>query len=284
MSSSVKARYLWTKLKDIIDNNSYMQVSLRLALRRTGENTEFCYGRLDLEDRASSESSSYDFGNLLLIQRIFKPSDLEGIIVQLTAGTLSFDSHPIKIHDGERTLMDYDFVPSGSSWNLVEVDRPTTVFIVRSSDSRQIPNETVRSQGDLPYYPSTFDAMAAFMNFTHNPYSPGFVITVPETRAWIKELSISGRQLTLSIDGSDSNNSDLVCKFYHSKGGLRETSNAIPLKQAQATYEMTFESDTIDAALVSKGSGRILDKKTVRGLFPSQRGRKMPMVLCHLML
>jgi len=47
---------------------------------------------------------------------------------------------------------------------------------------------------------------------------------------------------------------------------------------------MTFESDTIDAALVSKGSGRILDKKTVRGLFPSQRGRKMPMVLCHLML
>ncbi|NWG37825.1 helix-turn-helix domain-containing protein [Nitrososphaera sp.] len=252
----------------------HSHIMIRLALdNRNGNPNTFCFGKIDFIPQSMTlDDVTYDYGNFRLIRRTVPIDQLTNIIGQIQSGALTIDGTPINL-DRTGGRDSHRFIPSESNWGVIDADGPQHVIFTGAGGNRQVPYDSLESRPGTPHYTTKIQAVVDFMGLRQIAQSTSeLILSVHELRGKIAKLEIVGKNLTVEVNGTATDES-LYVQFYCRKGEKKSDATLdIPVSSRKATYSVPFEPDLVNAILVRKGTNEILDEKHLGGWIPGQGG------------
>jgi hypothetical protein len=144
---------------------------------------------------------------------------------------------------------------------------------IDSNTTRQLPYDALSKIG-LPLYPNGSEAVTTFFGLKRSRdwqnLSRNFDIIVPDFRARITSLRISGNRITVKVETKALRESALRAKFFCRNENHTYTSEDLPFEKGQATFITEEASFIIEAHILSIIDGETIDHKGFDYRYPSR--------------
>jgi hypothetical protein len=181
-----------------------------------------------------------------------------------------FPEIPIKV-----PIYKFDSIPTGGHYVS---DRWPMLFTSQSIDgttTRQLPYDPLSKLG-LPLFPNGTEAVKSFFSLKRlsdwQQLNNLFEVRVPDFRARIKSLRLSGNRVTLEVETRESSESDLRAKFYCKTEDLEYVSDDLVLENGQATFTADKEPLMVEAHILSIVDEDSIDRRSFDYRYPSKDG------------
>lgn len=269
MRTRVDIKSLVTEMTEKV---GYSHIMVRLAMdNRARDPNVFCFGKIDFIDESGKEPDvTYDYGNFKLVRKTFPISHMKQLLIEIDSGIISVDALQVNL-DKRDINYTYEFVPSQSTWHVIEADGPQHCIMVEAGSNESVPYDPLESRPGTPHYGTKIQAVMDFMELAQlSQFKSELIVVLHELRGRMN-LEIEGKQLKGIIDGK-AKDDELYVKFYCRKGDRhRDATTDIVVKNRVATYTTSFEPDKVHSILCYKPTNEILDEKELGG-WSTRRG------------
>lgn len=200
-----KTNSYWDELFSLVDKGGkyYNQCLVRIAWNYYNEREKFCLYKIEFTSAniKGNHHLKYNYGNFRLVKRSLSISDARKLLSIIKSGKMEIDEDT---HDISFISLSQQFLASGSIYESVEVDWPTHYCSCSLAPPfREIVSRRLDPAPELPLYSSNVDAVTTFLDLYDNPqypFSSRIVIMIPDLRARITELRITGKELSVFIE------------------------------------------------------------------------------------
>jgi hypothetical protein len=257
-------------LQLLIKEQKYSYLTARVAIYKFEDRRELIFGRIDFfkePDLPVTEVLYYDTFELWNI--VYEISEVDQVLSELDSNIVAVEKEKLTL-SASNTNRRIVKVPSGHPYWMLDSEVP--YFLVKLRIDGQVMNEEIEARPGLPYYPDIAEALRQYMNLAELPFNKEFAIILPETRSYITQLRIVGKEIIMTREHSGQDE-QFVAKFTCSRGKtIHDSSEDVTFKDNQAKFQCKFEPDTVRAALVHRRTMEMIDRKEFRGLYTTQRG------------
>jgi hypothetical protein len=212
-------------------------------------------------DRVTNETLEYD--NMVLIRKRISVDNTIAVIEKaLDFSILTFAKYKFEFK-GSFSLSER--IPSIQKWGYLISEWPRLYTNINLTVNSSLPIYPLAKLGK-PLYPDGRKAMLDFLELKGASVNYELIIQVPDYRARITNMTISGNKVKIDIESKIS--SPLFAKFYadSSEAGnpsspdlYRMTSGDIEVKADQAEFEFDKRFDYTLAVLISGDNGELID-------------------------
>jgi hypothetical protein len=249
----------------------YDKSRIKAVLFREKESTYLYYADVNFlqKNDNSSKDEIHDYGNVVLINWHINIDELKEFINALGNGTIRIKNiNDIKLSGA----FDDDCLHISSRNRYAGVYNEWPFWFGRFSAAQ---NPSVHFSGmhdhltalGHPAYPDIMEATQAFLNLEYSPNvnTPiGIMFKVPDFRARINTLEIAENQIKVTTEQREMKKEDLVVQLFCKKSEKNShTSQDIELDESgTAQYNLPFKPDFVEAYLLEKKKGEMIDVKT----------------------
>lgn len=229
-----------------------------------------------MKEEASSEQTTYDYGNFVLTKRILEIQDALSLLRSVFESQIlklnGLPEIPLKVHLGETR-----FVQSCSHHGYISSEWPMLYSYSRIDDSTRgnIPQDSLSKLG-LPLFPSGMEAINVFfeLNLPTDWYTleSRIELLVPDYRARIKNLRLAGNRVTLEEETKEIDNKDTLAKFFCKSENKSYTSKDLPIANGYVTFVTEDEPVQVEAHILSATDGETIDKRSFDYRYPTREG------------
>lgn len=264
LDSSSEARY--AEILDILSKNKAHLSGAMIGFTFDKRNDDLrpCYGVIYFlhEKDVELPDLEYDYDNYLIIRKTVSYDEATQFLSQL------FTDDQILINDKNVTVMGnlrrnrqirgiHKLGSKRSDWPY-----HYSVFSVNDEFTGYIGDE-LGTKLNYPVYPSGKEATQDIFDLVVGEYSDvsnNIEILIPDYRASIKNLVLSGKTIHVDITALASDPKDLITKFYIETDSETITSDEIEVIDSRSSFHTNSEPVKIEVHLFSKSTGEVLDK------------------------
>ncbi len=266
------------KFLSVIDNRKSMleKAVLYIALVKNESNIwVVSYGLLTFIGKGDPVASDQklDYGNFVLIKKFMAIPEAINLMHSV------FEKNLLKIDDYPEIPIKVPFyetisIPSqGYYQSSLQYPMILASHSIDSNTTRQLPYDALSKIG-LPLYPNGSEAVTTFFGLKRSRdwqnLSRNFDIIVPDFRARITSLRISGNRITVKVETKALRESALRAKFFCRNENHTYTSEDLPFEKGQATFITEEASFIIEAHILSIIDGETIDHKGFDYRYPSR--------------
>jgi len=212
-----------------------------------------------------------DYGNFVLVEELITLDDLIGTIRKLPEkGTTSVTIGDYEVQvQVENLLQDSYKYDSGTEY--LQVGWFYEKYQYRSQ-SQHYSSEPIVTP-DLPLFPDSRTAIEKFIGIDFSHYSEpyGIILCLPNYGAKIEEVNIGSKEIRVKVQAKTEKIENIVGKIYCRKDGETKQED-IAFEAETASIAIGLMPDFFNLALVSKGSGEILDTRRFYSSWELPRG------------
>lgn len=213
---------------------------------------------------AIGEAQDLDYGNFVLMKRFMpvqESMDLLRAILQRKI--LKLDGYPeIPVKLSFWPLQTY---PSGKhGYSSLQWPRLYGSTAIESETTRQLPYGPLSKLGQ-PLYPSGTDAVAAFFDLPFSAIRQNcncLELSIPDYRARIKNLKLSGKRVTLEVETKFLKSEALRAKFFCRGESSTYTSGDLIFEKDKVIFECKEEPFIVNASILSEVDGETIDGRS----------------------
>lgn len=253
------------RIKTLIENRRKTFLSAHLSsvfIRYDDSGPSLKYCRIDFNDRPNSSTKevSVDYGPLKIL-RIGLDVDEVAVVLENIIMNGFFqvrEESPIYI---EANLGQEQFIHSDNPFNAI--NWPLTKFTgTLFYDRRNIPNE-LPIRVELPFFPTVDSALSHYLELEGEVLGrvDGLEVIIPDYRARIKALHLSGTRIIHEIETGVVDEESLMLKLYVTGKRKSQSVNDLKVKDGFAACEIDFEPECVNSILMSVKDGDIIDRK-----------------------
>lgn len=253
-------------LTNLIQKQKDCEFSLRFALRKETGVWKNCFALLQLVKREKRKEISYDYGDLVLGERILSIKDGLSILS---------DVYPKNGEKGKLVIPGYDefilegrspnqAIPSRHRYGYLRSDWPLRfwVFTVQQDKISRDWNRELLSEGS-PYYPNLNEVVMDFFGLQTDYFGSygEFYIVVVDYRARIESLRLRLSKVELRVISPEIEFKDLVIKVFARFGARTTTLPDIYPKSDTVEFDVGFQPDSLYVALLDRSENMKVDGK-----------------------
>ena len=209
------------------------------------------------------EDFEYEYDSIVISQRKISYEEFKEILGRIGEGkTIGRSSESPLVSVGG---WDSRYIPSNETWGSILPDFPTLYIQGRMNQAKsgRISSENILGNNNPPF-PNATKAFAHLfgLRIDWNLTDPVFFIVVPDVRARIKQVKISGQKVQAEIESEKFQDSELKVQFYIESEHNTKTDRGVEIKKGISTFEFEGEINHILVVLITK-NGHLLDKKEI---------------------
>ena len=188
--------------------------------REEGDVLKVGFGYLDFfpKDREIGEDGHYDYGDFILVIKYMGVEEAIKIIDNLLKEQ-TVQLHGLPQIKCETSIHEFRFLEPRSNWGILSYTWPRNLASLDISNQNfgKIPIDPI-SKLELPLFPNGVEAINHFLKIQlpeeYYSYSKKIEIIVPDYRARIKEVQVSGKKINLKIETDACKLSDIGVKIF----------------------------------------------------------------------
>jgi len=235
-----------------------------------------CFGTIKFLEKGETppKATTYDYGNFVLTRKSLSLSKtLRFVISIFEEQLLKFNGWaeiPLEIH-----LAESKFVQSHSRYGHVTSVWPIMYIYGRIDDKTKgkIPHDSLSKLG-LPLFPTGVEAINIFFDLSipRDWYTleSRIELRVPDYRAKIKSLRLSGKRVTVEVETRRIAQKDVLAKFYCRTEDRSYTSIDLPLKNSHASFTIEDEPFQVETHILSAIDEESIDQRKFDYRYPSR--------------
>lgn len=244
--------------------NQYKGAIVRAAICNDDELKLHC-ATIEFTNNKNDDDKIMDYGNLILVQQITEVDEVIKKITRLAEEKI-FDVDNVGDLPAEGSFQKVEFVPSKNRYGFLFHDYPRRHTTYSLTKSIMLPRDPLIFP-NLPLYPDGNKAVLDFMDIRTNIPQSEIYIQIPDFRAKIENLTISGREVIIDIV-SNLPDKDLILKLYAdyekptqfgSEFEYAMKSPDIDIQDGKVQYNFEKEFDYILVSLSHKNTGQVID-------------------------
>lgn len=205
----------------------------------------------------------YDYGDYCILQKSISMDEFKEILSKIEQDI------PVNVAGDDLRIVidqwDFRIVPSNKEWGFMKTEYPTHYFEGRLNDAKsgKIIQDYLGGKNNPPY-PTADKAIAHLLNLRVNWQftQTSFLIVMPDIRARIQSVKISGNNISAKIESTRFNEDELEVQYYVSTDKETKSESSITVKNGIATISYDGNVEEILVVLSTK-SGEILDHRDI---------------------
>ncbi len=250
------------------NQSSYDKAILKVALVRIQKELKPYWGMIELfhkSDDISIKESTHDYGNLILVTHVFSSNDILRFLNSIAENqrfnlpdgtTLTFEDHAESL-----------FLYSNDDYGIAQKHSwPCNNLILRFPQV-QVDQYAKLARRGLPLYPDPYIAMTDFLKLGYrlsaSDSSRALVIKMPDFRARITKMVITGNKMKITVENKDISSQALTAKIYTETESLSYKSEDLKFHESQTIIcEADFEPESINLCILDE-SDDIVDSRDI---------------------
>lgn len=268
----LEKQYDLNHLKQIVSDMDHSLLDERavlgLATKQHEGETKPCFAMLVLLPRGDPipDDLQYDYGDCTIVRRSVDRKSATGRINEVVRGKEicmpDRDGVPIKV-DGWVGK----FVPSMTPWGYTRSTFPWWCYSGRMSKgfSSAPSHSTLAGGKDNPPYPSLQEALKHVFNLEtemNDLGEPSFTIVVPDARARISKVGISGRRIEVEVEDRRFASDDLIVQAFASNSNFTTSLPRLETNGQRFKLDLDGKPALLMITLCSS-AGDVLDMKKI---------------------
>lgn len=253
-----------TKLFELIESRKslYHKALIGVAIIREGyETPQLAYGivRFLHESEDKPQSKEYDYGKMTIIRHLSEVQEaIDFISCLLEDRTMKLTEPNIALKAMKTLRLEY--MKSGSGYMRFLHDWPLVHCELAMDDAKF--GSILPTKLNLPYYPDYRDAISDILYLTPGGASPRNIdIFLPDFRGRILRVRVDNERILVDVQVAEAEENDVGVKLYIRYEKETGTSETLKVKDGTAEYTSSMRPHSVDAALILRDNGDLIDNR-----------------------
>ncbi|MHA1929015.1 MAG: AlbA family DNA-binding domain-containing protein [Candidatus Thorarchaeota archaeon] len=217
-------------------------------------------------------SEEYDYGDLLILKKTMSLEDSITLLNEALSENILMLKEGLVIKCPAKLTSKNDMA-SRERYRFIGIDWPAFCIQGQIDHNTNPPSGSLNKIG-LPLYPRALTAIVDILKLSESSdiynLPKQFEILVPDYRARITQLRITGCKVSIRCENHLAEEDELVVKFFVRTKNEIHTSSEINIEHNAANFETSEEPYEIEVQLMSTQDGSVIDRRDFDYRYPAR--------------